>query len=140
MQALTIPAFPVTALYGGFLALWIMALAWEVGRRRMRHKVLIGIGGVPELEAAVRAHGNATETVPIALILMLLAEGMGAPGWLLHLAGLALVTGRVMHGVHFVAGRRDQRFRFWGMILTVLPIMGLGAGLAGHGLYALVAS
>jgi uncharacterized membrane protein YecN with MAPEG domain len=131
-------ALPVTALYAGLLGLWVMWLAWEVGNRRRRHKVALGDGGVAELNAAIRAHGNACETVPLALILMALAEGMGAPGWGLHLAGLALVAGRVLHGLHFVLGRRDLSFRFVGMTLTVVPIILLALGLAGHALVALM--
>ena len=123
---------PITAFYAGLLGLWLMFLAFKVGQRRSRHKVALGTGGVPELESAVRAHGNAAETIPIALILLGLADGLGTPGWILHLLGVALVAGRLMHGYHFIEMRPDLTFRFWGMMLTVLPILLLATGLVGH--------
>lgn len=130
-------ALPVSALYAGLLGLWLMYLTWEVSRRRRRHDVSLGSGGVPELERGIRAHGNAAETVPLGLILLMLAEGMGAPHWGLHLAGAMLVVGRVMHGVHFLAGHRRLAFRFWGMVLTIVPIIFLALGLIGHALVLL---
>ncbi|HUF85743.1 MAG TPA: MAPEG family protein [Thermohalobaculum sp.] len=127
----------VTAFYAGLMALWLVALGFEVSRRRRRHDVSYGDGGVAELEQAVRAHANACEYVPIALIVMGLAEGMGAPGWLLHLAGLMLVAGRGMHGAYFLAGARRFRLRFTGMMLTVVMIGGLGLALVLQALLAL---
>ena len=91
-------SLPVTALYAGLMGLWLLALGFEVMRRRRRHDVSTGDGGVRELELAMRAHGNACEYVPVALILLGLAEGLGAPGWVLHLFGLMLVAGRLIHG------------------------------------------
>lgn len=129
------PSLPVTSLYAGILALWIMALAIEVGRRRTRHKVLMGSGGVVELERAVRGHGNAIETIPIALILLGLTEGMGAPGAALHAAGLTLIVGRVIHGLHFVAMPDRLILRAAGMLLTALAIVLLALGLIGHVLF-----
>ncbi|MBK0397881.1 MAPEG family protein [Limibaculum sp. M0105] len=125
-------ALPVTALYAGLLGLWLLALAYEVVRRRWRYDVSLGSGGEPELERAIRAHGNAAETIPIGLILLGLAEGMGTPGWILHVAGLSLLTGRVLHGVHFVTYPKPMRLRFWGMVLTVGTIAALSVGLVGH--------
>lgn len=125
-------ALPVTALYAGLLGLWLLALSYEVVRRRWRHDVSLGTGGEPELERAIRAHGNAAETVPIGLILLGLAEGMGMPAWLLHLAGLSLLMGRLLHGFHFVAYPKPMRLRFWGMLLTIGAIAALSAGLIGH--------
>lgn len=132
-------ALPVTALYAGLFGLWLLALSYEVVRRRQRHAVSLGSGGVPALEHAIRAHGNAVETVPLGLILLGLAEGMGMPVWLLHLSGLALLAGRVMHGLHFVTLPRRMGLRFWGMILTIAPIGALSVGLIGHALVRLVA-
>ena len=45
----------------------------------------------------MRAHGNFTEYVPLALILMGLIELNGGPPPLLHGLGAALVVGRLLH-------------------------------------------
>jgi hypothetical protein len=126
----------VTAFYAGLMALWLMVLGFEVSRRRRRHDVSYGTGGVTELEQAIRAHANACEYIPIALIVMGLAEGMGAPALLLHAAGLMLAAGRVMHGAYFLAGARRFRLRFVGMMLTVVTIGGLALALVVQALLA----
>jgi uncharacterized membrane protein YecN with MAPEG domain len=120
---------PVTALYAGLMGLWLLALGFEVMRRRRRHDVSVGDGGVGALELAVRAHGNACEYVPVALILLGLAEGMGAPGWVLHVFGLMLVAGRLLHGGYFLAGAQRLNIRIVGMLLTVGMIGALALGL-----------
>jgi len=115
----------VTALYAGLLGLWLVFLSITVIRLRRKHKVSILGGGVNELELAIRAHGNASEYIPIALILMGLAEVAGTANWLLHLAGLVLVAGRLMHGGYFLAGAKTLNVRVVGMILTISVIAGL---------------
>ena len=126
----------VTAFYAGLMALWIMALGFEVSRRRRRHDVSWGDGDVPELAQAIRAHANACEYIPIALIVLGLSEGLGAPALLLHLAGLMLVAGRVMHGAYFLAGARRFKLRFVGMMLTGVMVGGLGLALVWQALLA----
>jgi hypothetical protein len=125
---------PVTALYAGLMGLWLMGLGYEVMRRRRRHDVSVGDGGVRALELAMRAHGNACEYVPIALILLGLAEGMGAPVWVLHGFGLMLVAGRLLHGGYFLAGARRLSLRATGMLLTVGMIAAVALGLVFHAL------
>jgi uncharacterized membrane protein YecN with MAPEG domain len=131
-------ALPVTALYAGLMGLWLLALAFAVMSERRRHDVSVGDAGVPSLQRAVRAHGNAVEYVPIALILLGLAEGMGMPGWLLHLAGLALTVGRGLHGWYFLAGATRLNVRVAGMLLTVAVIALLSVGLVFHALARLL--
>jgi len=124
----------VTALYAALLTFWIVYLAREIGQERMAHKVSLGTGGVPSLERAVRAHGNAVETIPLALVLMALAESLGTPAWVLHGLGVMLVIGRVLHGLHLLQNRDGLAWRFWGMMLTVGMMALTALGLLGHGL------
>lgn len=129
---------PVTALYAGLMGFWLLVLGFEVMRRRRRHDVSTGDGGVRALEMAVRAHGNACEYVPVALILLGLAEGLDAPGWVLHLFGLMLAAGRLIHGVYFLNGARRLNLRILGMLLTVGMIGALALGLVFHALARLL--
>ena len=69
---------PITALYAGVCAFVLLALAARVIRLRWALKVGIGDGGERTLNRAIRVHGNAAEYVPIALVLMLVAE-LGQP-------------------------------------------------------------
>ena len=125
---------PITALYAGLMGLWLLGLGFEVMRRRRRHDVSVGDGGVQALELAMRAHGNACEYVPIGLILLGLSEGMGAPGWVLHGFGLMLVAGRLLHGGYFLTGAQAMKLRVVGMQLTVGMIGAVALGLVFHAL------
>jgi len=127
----------VTALYAALAGLWVILLIAAVSRRRLLHKVDLGDGGVASLGRAIRAHGNAVETIPLGLILLGLAEGLATPIWILHALGLMLIVGRVMHGVHFLTGRPDNALRFWGMTLTVAMLGLTAVGLLGHAAYRL---
>lgn len=126
----------ITALYAGLLTIWIFFLAARVGSARRKANVLLGDGGDKGVLIASRAHGNAVETVPLTLLLMALAEAMGAPAIALHLAGLGLLVGRLVHGYYFISGAEVLIYRMIGMMLTILVQLALAAGLIGHALLA----
>lgn len=92
-------AVPVTALYGAVSALLILGLGLNVSRLRGKYNTFRGDGGHAELSGAVRAHGNATEHVPLLLILLLAAELCGGSSTVLHIFGGALVVSRVLHSL-----------------------------------------
>lgn len=127
----------ITALYAALATFWVIYLAWNVGNERRAHKVANGDGGVPSLNRAIRAHGNAVETVPLALILLALSENLGAPEWMIHALGIALLVGRVVHALHFLQDRQDLVYRTYGMMLTVAMMAFTALGLLGHALAAL---
>jgi uncharacterized membrane protein YecN with MAPEG domain len=121
----------VAAFYAGLSALLLAALAVRVIRRRAALRVAWGDGGDAALMRAVRAHGNAAETIPLMLILLALIEMFGAPGWVAHLFGLAILGGRLLHAWS-CAGEGRGWARIAGMALT-FAVLGLGgAGLAAH--------
>ncbi|MEM9043203.1 MAG: MAPEG family protein [Pseudomonadota bacterium] len=123
---------PITAFYAGILALWLLFLAASVIQLRRKHRVSLGDGGMDQLQGRIRGHANAVEQVPIALVLLALSEGMGTPGWVLHLLGVMLVAGRVLHGVHFLEKRRGLVLRQVGMMLTITATAFLAIGAIGH--------
>jgi uncharacterized membrane protein YecN with MAPEG domain len=123
-----------TALYAGLMGLWLLYLGFAVIRLRRRHDVSTGDGAVKALELAIRAHGNACEYIPIALILMGLAESMGAPSSILHILGVMLVTGRLLHGAYFLSGAGRLNVRVAGMLLTIGVIGALALGIVFHAL------
>ncbi|MCZ6641557.1 MAG: MAPEG family protein [Gammaproteobacteria bacterium] len=55
-----------------------------------------------EVATAMRRHGNFTENVPMALILMGIVEANGGNGIFLHVMGVALVLAGIAHpiGLH----------------------------------------
>jgi uncharacterized membrane protein YecN with MAPEG domain len=96
VAALTVP---ITARYAGLLALLLLMLALRVIRLRWKLRVGLGDGGDKAMSRAIRIHGNAAEHVPIALLLLLVAELNHADSVLLHACGIALVVARVLHAV-----------------------------------------
>lgn len=114
--------YGVSAVYAGLLGLWWILLAVRVIRLRRAHRISLGDGGNRALEAAMRAHGNASESIPILMVLLLMVELSALPGWLVHLLGLTALTGRVLHGLHFFRRREGFGMRVAGMSLTFAAI------------------
>ncbi len=83
----------------GMLGLMIVVLGLRVSAIRRSAHVSLGDGGNPLLEERIRAHGNAVETIPIALILLGLAErALGQPWYLVAMA-VVLVVSRLIHPI-----------------------------------------
>lgn len=114
----------ITIFYAGALALVFLGLSLQVVALRRSLKVGIGSGGHESLDCAIRAHGNFSEYVPLALLILLLVElGTALPAWGVHSLGGLLLLGRVMHG--FLGLNRGPGYsagRFWGTALTWLVI------------------
>ena len=105
----------ITGLYAALCAILVVGLALRVVMHRFRHRIGIGDGGDKSLVQLIRVHGNAIENVPLALLLLLLLElNQTAPLWL-HVFGIVLVLGRIVHafglsrstgGLGLVGGRQ----------------------------------
>ncbi|MEX0351509.1 MAG: MAPEG family protein [Paracoccaceae bacterium] len=113
----------VTPIYASLIALLYVVLSANVIVRRGRRRISMGHGGDDDLMRAMRAHGNCAEYAPFALLLLLMAEWQGAGHWYLHLLGLSLLIGRVLHAYGF--GRADPILilRQIGMVLTFATIL-----------------
>ncbi|KEY57947.1 MAPEG family protein [Serratia sp. DD3] len=111
----------VSALYVVLGALLLLKLSFDVVRLRMQYQVAFGDGGFYELQTAIRVHGNAVEYIPIAMIMLLIMEMNGAQVWMVHLCGLLLMIGRLVHyyGLH----HRDVSWRRSGMAATYVSLI-----------------
>jgi uncharacterized membrane protein YecN with MAPEG domain len=122
-------AAPITAIYAALCGILMIALAVRVSRLRRRYRIGVGSAGQEALERAIRAHANFAEYVPLALILMLLAELGGVTGWLMHVFGITLVVSRLLHawgltrsgGVSF--GRLYGTLGTWALILALAVLL-----------------
>lgn len=110
-------ALTVTILYGGSLALWFLVLSVRVVWRR-RAGISLGDGGSASMLRAIRGHGNFTEYVPLALILLAALELNGTSLYVLHGLGIALLAGRLLHGYALSFTEQFGFGRFWGTALT----------------------
>jgi hypothetical protein len=117
----------ITPLYAALFAILYLALTVGVIRNRYRFEVSLGDGGHTELHRVIRGHGNFSEYVPMALLLMVIAEVANADKTLVHANGAMLLTGRILHAYALVLTTGNMQARRWGMILTLLAIV-LGAG------------
>lgn len=116
---------PITTLFVGIMVLLQIPLTVMVGYRRTQTGIQFFDGGDQILLRRMRAHGNFTETVPIVLIAMAVAELSGAPAWLLWAGGASLLSGRLMHAAILVLKGWGLP-RAVGMILTFVPMLGFG--------------
>ena len=120
---------PITSLYAALCTLLLIILTTSVVARRRTLRIGLGAGSDVVLECRIRAHGNAVETVPIGLLLLLLLETGGLAGGWLHAFGITLLLGRVLHAWG-LSGRPGVSFgRLYGMLLTLLALLGMAAAL-----------
>ncbi|MFO8125371.1 MAPEG family protein [Yoonia sp.] len=113
----SLPVTSVTAVFAGVL---ILLLTIKVIQLRRRGGVILGDNDDHALTKAIRGHANAAEQLPIALIIMGLAELQGGNTPLLLLSALSLMVGRVMHGVYFAVHGTHWRLPMYGMMLTLI--------------------
>jgi len=89
----------ITAFYASLLALCFIALSFNVIRLRFKLKVGLGDGGEEPLIKAIRTHGNFSEYIPLALLLLAGFELSGADSLWLHILGSILFLSRVLHAL-----------------------------------------
>ncbi len=85
----------ITALYAAILGLMVIALAVNVTAHRVKLRVPLGDGGNAQMRRMIRLHGNAAEYLPLAIVLMAIYELNGGAHLALHIAGIALIAGRL---------------------------------------------
>lgn len=113
----------VTTIYACLSAGLLIFLAFQVINQRRQHKVALGDGDVEPLRRARSAHSNATEYLPISLILLFLLETNGTPLLLLHLCGVAFMSGRIVHAYAILQSK--LKFRVLGMLITFSTLAAL---------------
>ncbi len=113
---------PITALYGSLLALLLILLALVTVKLRRSLRVGLGDGGNRDLQRAIRAHGNASEYIPLFLILLAAYELNGGSELLLHAFGAVFFASRVLHawGIYSSGGSSPGRFVGTAGTLTTL--------------------
>ncbi|MDQ0011347.1 putative membrane protein YecN with MAPEG domain [Luteibacter jiangsuensis] len=112
----------ITGLYAALLALLILGLAARVMWLRRRTRIGLGDGGDRAVACAVRSHGNATEYVPLALILLLVLELNQTLPVLLHAFGIVLLLARIAHAIGLSGTPGYSAGRATGAAITLLVI------------------
>jgi uncharacterized membrane protein YecN with MAPEG domain len=109
------------AVYAALNGLLILVLAYVVGHQRgLQNALEPGAMGDKRLTRAIRAHGNATEYVPTALILLLILALLSTPVAMLHVLGAAFTIGRHAQASGMMLESHPNAVRFTGNLLTGL--------------------
>lgn len=100
----------------------LLYLSWAVIGVRRNDKISLGDGGDPKMFQKIRAHGNAAEYMPMAMIGLVVMAATGQPSWAVHLGGIVFTIGRALHayGLSNVGGVSFGRF--YGMAATLLSL------------------
>ena len=110
----------ITIVYAGLLAIIYAVLTARVALGRYKYRVGLGDGGVPELTQRIRVHGNFAEHVPFALFLIFLVDYSEYSPIIVHVLGILLVIGRILHVFGVTSSPNASFGRMVGTILTVL--------------------
>ena len=121
----------VTPLYAGCFALLAVLLANQVLYVRLRPKTEASW----RINAVERVQANFVENVPLALILLLILELSGAPGFALHTLGASLLVCRLLHAWGMSRNEGANYPRLIGaqgtfLLLSTMGVAALWKGLA----------
>ena len=103
MEMPNINLLSVTPIYLALLGLMFLPFTLRVGLYRAKSEILIGDGADPELLRRIRGQANFIETVPLAILLLIIMETLGASATWLHALGSLLVAGRLLHYIAMTA-------------------------------------
>src|SRR5688572_21858467 len=113
----------ITLLYAGLCTLLVVFLAMRVVHWRFTRKIGLGHGEDRQLERRIRAHANAIETLPLALILLGGVELHGFDVRVLRAFGATLLFSRVAHAWGLRHNGGTARGRFIGTLFTGLLML-----------------
>ena len=119
----------ITPVYAFALTLLLLALSVNVIRVRRGNRIPLGDAGNADLMGRVRAKGNFVEYAPMGLVLMVLAEMAGTSALWMHMVGICLLAGRLVHAWHMTFAPKKYVLRPVGITLT-FAALGLAAALA----------
>lgn len=117
----------ITAFYASLLTLLYIGLSIRVIRLRFKLQVGLGDGGQESLTKGIRVHGNFSEYIPLALILLAGFELNNADSLWIHVFGSVLFIGRVLHALGITKSMGTSAPRALGTLstFTVLLILAI---------------
>ncbi len=125
----------ISPIYLALLAVLYAGLSLRVIFYRKSARVALGDADDKQFQKLIRAHANFAEYTPIVMILLVVSELQGMPGWLIHLAGSAMFLGRLAHAWGISQPREPLWARQLGMVITLMLILILALGNLGHAIF-----
>lgn len=114
-------------IYLGILALLYLVLSVRQVRARVRHRAARTAASQAALERAEAAQSDFATSVPLALLLLLVCNLLGASPFAIHALGLLLLLARAVHAIGVSRNGPASTAGFAGITLTWLAILGAAA-------------
>jgi len=111
---------PVTTIAAVLNGLLLVLMTAGIGLIRNRRQISYGDAGDTRFAKRVRGHANGVEQIPIALVLMALAELQGASDGVLWAVAICLTIGRFLHAMQFWFQGAPFLLRPTGVVLTLV--------------------
>jgi uncharacterized membrane protein YecN with MAPEG domain len=109
----------IVGVYVGLNLLINLFLAYRVSANRVRSNVMTGTGEDEGLYNANRAHITNVEYTPVGLIGLVALHLLSASIYVIHIAGIGLTIGRILHAIGLsTAARKSTPPRLVGTLLT----------------------
>ncbi len=102
-------------------ALLIIWLSMHVIKLRRQHQVSVGNDNKQDLVLAIAAQSNATEFLPIGMLLLVVLELNHAEILLVHLPGISLLSGRILHARAMLTD--NLKLRVLSMKITIYTLL-----------------
>ncbi|WP_298297193.1 MAPEG family protein [uncultured Litoreibacter sp.] len=125
----------ISPIYIALCALLYMCLAVRVVRQRYTARTTHGDGGDKELRKRIRAHGNLSEYAPMLLLMLVVMELQGSPGYVLHLFGALILVSRTGHAYFISQTPESIKMRTLTMTTTFALLGVMALGLLGHAIF-----
>ena len=115
----------------GLLVLLMLGLKIYVGGRRQKLKLPSGQTN-DEFNRAARVQMNAVEDVPVLMVGIGALAALGLPAWYIHMCGLVLLAGRLLHAFGLAGSSGLSVGRFVGTLATMLVYLAVAGALLVH--------
>jgi uncharacterized membrane protein YecN with MAPEG domain len=122
---------PVFFVCAGLLGLLAVSLTLGVAHLRGKKKIFLGDGGDKEMLAAIRAHANFMEFVPLSLLLIYMVSDFHG-FWTVAVLSVVLLLARALHAggmLGFIPGGRFLGATGTTLVLLAASIMMVVAGI-----------
>lgn len=121
------PMLTIVPIYAAIFGLMLVYLSFLVIKQRRSAKVSLGDGDNPTLRKTIAVHGNFSQYVPFALLLITFVELNHASAYIVHSLCAALLIGRIAHAYGLAQAIQVMKLRQLGMALTfsVIIVSGL---------------
>jgi len=116
----------IVPTYAAILVLIFVFLSARVIQMCASAKIGIGTGNDPAMERRIRVHGNFSEYVPVALLLLTFMEMLHLSRYLIHVLCIVLIVARIVHAIGVTPVNENFPMRV-GSVLATFAVLVIAA-------------